>query len=146
MKASLDRLGVDCIDVYYIHGWDQETPVSETLETLSRLADVGKIAHVGWSNTTGWQLQRIISTAQAEGFVSPVVFQPQYNLLDRHIEWGCFRAAWRQAWEWPLGRHSVADGSPASTNATRFRLVHLRLGEDPNRGVEAYDARYTDRT
>ncbi len=53
---SLDRLGVECLDMFSVHGWDPYTPVEETLDTLSTLVRQGKIHHLGWSNTTGWQV------------------------------------------------------------------------------------------
>jgi aryl-alcohol dehydrogenase-like predicted oxidoreductase len=146
VDASLDRLGLDAIDLYFVHGWDVATPVAETLDTLSALVRAGKIHHLGWSNVTGWQLQQIIDTADHGGFVRPVVVQPQYSLLDRHIEvevLPCCLAGGLSITPWgPLGGGWLTgkyrpDARP--TGATR-------LGEDPDRGVEAYDVRNTERT
>lgn len=146
VNASLERLGVDAIDLYFVHGWDQETPVAETLDTLSGLVRAGKIHSVAWSNVTGFQLQEIITTAALGGFVSPVAVQPQYNLLDRGIEvevLPCCLSAGLSITPWsPLGGGWLTgkyqrDAQP--TGATR-------LGEDPTRGVEAYDARNNERT
>lgn len=146
VEASLRRLGVDHLDVYFVHGWDRDTPVEETLDTLSALVRQGKIHHLGWSNTTGWQLQRIITTARLGGFVTPIVFQPQYNLLDRHIEWEVLPACLEEGlaltpWSplgggWLTGKYR-RDAPPSGPT---------RLGDDPNRGVEAYEGRNTDRT
>ncbi len=86
VERSLKRLKRDAIDLFYVHGWDEHTPVEETLDTLGDLVKSGKIHNIGWSNVTGWQLQKIVSTAQFNRFPKPVVFQPQYNLLDRAIE------------------------------------------------------------
>jgi aryl-alcohol dehydrogenase-like predicted oxidoreductase len=146
VDASLDRLGVDAIDLYFVHGWDEATPVAETLDTLSALVRAGKIHHLGWSNVTGWQLQQIVDTADHGGYVRPVVLQPQYSLLDRHIEievLPCCLANGLSITPWgPLGGGWLSgkyrpDARP--TGATR-------LGEDPNRGVEAYDIRNTPST
>lgn len=146
VDASLQRLGTDAIDTYLVHGWDDVTPLEETLDTLSHLVRSGKIHHLGWSNVTGWQLQRIITTAQLRGHVVPVAMQPQYNLLDRGIELEVLPVC-REAglavlpWSplgggWLTGKY-VRDQPPRGAT---------RLGEDPHRGVEAYDARNTDFT
>ena len=146
VEASLARLGVDAIDVYLVHGWDQHTPLEETLDALSALVRAGKIHHIGWSNVTGWQLQRIITTARLGGYVMPVAVQPQYNLLDRGIELEVLPVCREEGlgllpWSplgggWLTGKYS-RDQRPQGPT---------RLGEDPERGVEAYDVRNTDRT
>ena len=144
--ASLQRLGVDAIDLYFVHGWDQDTPVDETLDALTGLVRSGHIRHVGWSNVTGWQLQRIVSTARLGGFVVPVALQPQYNLLDRGSEWDLIPCCLEEQlgvtpWSplgggWLTGKYRRDERPSGAT----------RLGDDPNRGVEAYDVRNEDRT
>jgi len=146
VDASLGRLGFDAIDLYFVHGWDDQTPVEETLDALSCLVREGKLHNVAWSNVTGWQLQEIVTTARLGGYVSPVAVQPQYNLLDRGIELEvlpCCLSAGLAVTPWsPLGGGWLTgkyrrDAQP--TGATR-------LGDDPTRGVEAYDTRNTERT
>lgn len=146
VEASLKRLQVDAIDVYFIHGWDRYTDVAETLATLSDLVRAGKLHNIAWSNVTGWQLQKIVSTAISGGFPSPIALQPQYNLLERGIEIevlpccldaGIALTPWSPlGGGWLTGKYS-ADVRPSGAS---------RLGEDPNRGVEAYDLRNTKRT
>ena len=146
VERSLERLGTDTIDLYLVHGWDRDTPVRETLAALGDLVAAGRIHDVGWSNVTGWQLQKILSTAEAEGLPRPVVVQPQYNLLDRGIEWellpccldaGVAVTPWSPlGGGWLTGKYS-GDARPSGAS---------RLGEDPDRGVEAYDLRNTSRT
>ncbi len=146
VDASLNRLGIDHIDLYFIHGWDQETPVAETLETLTDLAAAGKIGRVGWSNLTGYQFGTIVTTARLAGLTGPDVIQLQYNLLDRTIEHELLpycldTGITSQAWSplgggWLTGKYRQDRRPDGAT----------RLGEDPNRGVEAYDKRNTDRT
>jgi aryl-alcohol dehydrogenase-like predicted oxidoreductase len=146
VDASLDRLGVDALDLYFVHGWDAVTPVAETLDTLTSLVRAGKIHHLGWSNVTGWQLATIMTTAELGGFVVPCAVQPQYNLLDRGIETELLPCCLDEdlavtPWSplgggWLTGKYRP-DERPAGAT---------RLGEDPNRGVEAYDVRNTDRT
>jgi aryl-alcohol dehydrogenase-like predicted oxidoreductase len=146
VDASLDRLGIDAIDLYFVHGWDQHTPVTETLDTLAGLVRAGKIHAIGWSNVTGWQLARIVTEARHGGLIPPCVLQPQYNLLDRGIELEVLPccldhdisiAPWSPlGGGWLTGKYS-RDGRPTGTS---------RLGDDPDRGVEAYDGRNTEST
>ena len=141
VDASLRRLGVDCIDLYQVHSWDPLTPVEETLRTLDDLVRAGKIRYVGLSNYTGWQVQKAVAVAAAQGLEVPVTLQPQYNLLVREVEWeivpSCLDAGlgllpWSPlGGGWLTGKYR-RDERP--TGATR-------LGEDPDRGVEAYDRR-----
>ncbi|MEM1378550.1 MAG: aldo/keto reductase [Pseudomonadota bacterium] len=146
VDASLSRLQVEAIDLYFVHGWDKDVPVLETLQTLTDVVAAGKIHHIAWSNVTGWQLQKIISTAEAHGLVKPVALQPQYNPLDRAIEWEVMPCAMENGlsltpWSplgggWLTGKYSAQKQPEGAT----------RLGEDPQRGVEAYDKRNTERT
>lgn len=146
VDASLTRLGVDAIDLYFVHGWDDAVPVAETLDTLSSLVRAGKIHHLGWSNVTGWQLATIMTTARLGGHVEPCVVQPQYNLLDRGIEvevLPCCRDEGLATTPWsPLGGGWLTGKYQRDERPTG----ETRLGEDPDRGVEAWDRRNTDRT
>ncbi len=146
LDASLRRLGVDTVDLYQAHAWDEHTPIDETLRTMDGFVRAGKIGYYGFSNFTGWQLTKAVHRAQALGLAAPVTLQPQYNLLVREIEWEVVPAtldAGMGLLPWsPLGGGWLSgkyrrDQRP--TGATR-------LGEDPNRGVEAYDRRNVDRT
>ena len=146
VDASLDRLGVEAIDLYFVHGWDDVTPVAETLDTLAAQVRAGKIHALGWSNVTGWQLAEILLEARHRGLIAPCVLQPQYNLLDRGIELevlpccldhGLALTPWSPlGGGWLTGKYA-RDERPTGDS---------RLGDDPNRGVEAYDRRNTDRT
>lgn len=146
VDASLRRLGIDAIDLYSVHGWDDQTPIVDTLDTLTTLVRAGKIHHIGWSNVTGWQLEKIMTTAHMAGFALPVALQPQYNLLDRSIEvevLPCALANGLSVTPWsPLGGGWLT----GKYRATQRPTGPTRLGDDPNRGVEAYDTRNTDRT
>lgn len=145
-EASLRRLGVDTIDLYQVHAWDPETPLDETLETLNELVTAGKVRQIGVSNYTAWQLQRAIVTARYRGWAPIVSLQPKYSLLSRDIELELLPLCLEEdvgvlPWSplgggWLTGKYTP-DERP--TGATR-------LGENPARGVEAYDLRNTDRT
>src|ERR1700733_1194044 len=93
LNKSLDRLGVETIDLYQLHASDMHTPVEETLSFLDEAVKAGKIHYIGLSNFTGWQLQLFVSTAKAMGMQVPVTLQPQYSLLSREIEWEVIPAA-----------------------------------------------------
>ncbi|RJS93700.1 aldo/keto reductase [Salinisphaera sp. Q1T1-3] len=93
LDASLERLGVETIDLYQLHGTDPLTPMEETLAFLDDAVRAGKIHHIGLSNFNGWEIQRMASTAQAMNLTVPSALQPQYNLLSREIEWEIVPAA-----------------------------------------------------
>lgn len=141
LDASLRRLGVDHVDLYQVHAWDPVTPLEETLGALDDAVRAGKVDYVGLSNYTGWQLQRAVGLAEQHGLSRPVTLQPQYNLLVREIEWEIVPACEANGlgllpWSplgggWLTGKYRP-DQRPSGAT---------RLGEDPERGVEAYDRR-----
>jgi aryl-alcohol dehydrogenase (NADP+) len=84
--ASLRRLGTDFIDLYYIHRWDAETPIDETLSAFDDLRRAGKIRYAGCSNVAAYQLMDALWTADRERTIRFDAVQPRYNLLYRQIE------------------------------------------------------------
>lgn len=141
LDASLARLGVDVVDLYQVHAWDPWTPLEETLETLDSFVRAGKVHNVGLSNFTGWQLQKAVDLADAGGLSRPVTLQPQYSLLVREIEWEIVPAAEENGlgllpWS-PLGGGWLSGKYTRDTAPTGA----TRLGENPERGVEAYARR-----
>ena len=141
LDASLRRLGVECIDLYQVHAWDPLTPLEETLRTLDSMVRAGKIRYVGLSNYTGWQVQKAVAVARAHGLELPVTLQPQYNLLVREVEWevvpSCLDAGLGLLPWSPLGGGWLTGKYSRDVRPTG----DTRLGEDPDRGVEAYDRR-----
>lgn len=85
-EASLQRLGVDVIDLFQLHVWDDETPVEETLEALETLVQQGKVQHIGCSNWSAWQLAKALLMARDSGAARMQSVQPPYNLVQREIE------------------------------------------------------------
>jgi len=144
LDASLSRLGVDHVDLYQLHAWDAVTPIDETLRFLDDAVTAGKISYYGFSNYLGWQLTKAVHVAKAHGWAPPVTLQPQYNLLVRDIEHEIVPAAldagigllpWSPlAGGWLSGKYT-RDQAP--TGATR-------LGENPTRGMEAWEQRNAD--
>jgi aryl-alcohol dehydrogenase-like predicted oxidoreductase len=141
LDASLRRLGVDAVDLYQVHAFDPLTPLDETLRFLDDAVRAGKVRYLGLSNFTGWQLQKAVDIAEFRGLSRPVTLQPQYNMLVREIEWEIVPAAQSAGlgllpWSplgggWLTGKYRREERPAGAT----------RLGEDPDRGVEAYDRR-----
>jgi len=141
LDASLRRLQTEWIDLYQVHAHDPLTPIEETLRFLDEAVTAGKIGYVGLSNFTGWQLQQAVDVARHYHWSVPVTLQPQYNLLVREVEWEIVPASIANGlgllpWSplgggWLTGKYS-RDERPAGAT---------RLGENPDRGVEAYDRR-----
>ena len=141
LDASLGRLGVERIDLYQMHAWDALTPIEETLRFLDDATRAGKIAYYGFSNFLGWQVTKAVHVARALRLAPPVTLQPQYNLLVRDIEHeivpACLDAGIGLLPWSPLGGGWLAgkyarDVPPSGAT---------RLGENPKRGMEAYEAR-----
>ncbi|MFI2857199.1 aldo/keto reductase family protein [Paenibacillus sp. JSM ZJ436] len=84
--ASLKRLGMDYIDIYYCHRFHQDTPVQETLRALDDLVRSGKVLYVGVSMWTAAQLEEALAVADRLLLDRIVVNQPLYNMFDREIE------------------------------------------------------------
>ena len=85
-EASLKRLGVDCIDVYYVHAPDASTPIEETLRALDDLVRAGKVHYLACSNFRAWQLCEALWTSDKLNLNRFVCTQPLYNLVNRDIE------------------------------------------------------------
>jgi aryl-alcohol dehydrogenase-like predicted oxidoreductase len=141
LDSSLRRLGVEQIDLYQLHAWDPITPLEETLRFLDDSVRSGKIAYYGFSNFLGWQLTKAVHVARANGWSPPVTLQPQYSLLVREIEAEIVPASLDAGigllpWSplgggWLSGKYK-RDEPPAGAT---------RLGENPTRGMEAWQAR-----
>jgi aryl-alcohol dehydrogenase-like predicted oxidoreductase len=86
VEASLRRLNTDWIDLYQLHYPDEETPVEETLATLTDLVKEGKVRYIGCSNVAGWQVADAAWTASSAGLAGFISVQNEYSLLDRSIE------------------------------------------------------------
>ncbi|MEU8227040.1 aldo/keto reductase [Kribbella sp. NPDC048915] len=87
VDASLRRLGTDYIDLYQLHLWDDDTPLTESLQALDDLVRSGKVRYTGVSNFSGWQLQKAIDLCAQHGWAPLSSLQPLYTLLDREAEW-----------------------------------------------------------
>ena len=81
--ASLLRLGLDVIDLYYAHFADSSTPLEETAAAFDKLVKEGKVRAIGLSNYTPDRIREWFSIARKEGLTLPVALEPQYNLVYR---------------------------------------------------------------
>ncbi len=83
---SLTRLGMDYVDLYQIHRWDDATPIEETMEALHDIVKAGKARYIGASSMFAWQFARAQETARANGWTRFIAMQNQLNLLYREEE------------------------------------------------------------
>jgi len=109
LDGSLSRLGVDHIELWQVQGWDEETPLEETLSAMDHAVASGKVRYVGFSNINGWQLARTATLQNPLFGKSPITsIQSEYSLLNRSIEDEVLPASFELgvgvlAWS-PLGR------------------------------------------
>jgi aryl-alcohol dehydrogenase-like predicted oxidoreductase len=85
-ENSLQRLGVETIDLYYAHFDDTETPLAETLAGFAALIEEGKVRYIAASNYSGARLAEALEIAEREGLPRYVALQPHYNLMEREYE------------------------------------------------------------
>jgi aryl-alcohol dehydrogenase-like predicted oxidoreductase len=124
LDASLDRLGVEHVDLWQLHAWDQVTPWEETLAALDTAVQSGRVRYVGVSNYSGWMTGAVAAWQRAVPGRTPVVSnQVEYSLLQRGIEREVVPAAQELGvgllpWS-PLGRGVLTgkyrNGSPSDS-------------------------------
>jgi 1-deoxyxylulose-5-phosphate synthase len=123
---SLQRLGVDYVDLYQIHRWDPDTPIEETMEALHDVVKAGKARYIGASSMRAWQFAKAQHIAAMRGWTPFATMQNHYNLLDREEEREMLPLCADQGvgvlpWS-PLARGRLAAGRDRSTT---------RAGNDP---------------
>jgi aryl-alcohol dehydrogenase-like predicted oxidoreductase len=82
---SRKRLGMDCVDLLYLHQWNTDAPLDETFETLAGLIEQGKTRYIGVSNFAAWQVMKAQEAARRFG-IEIAMLQPMYNLVKRQVE------------------------------------------------------------
>jgi aryl-alcohol dehydrogenase-like predicted oxidoreductase len=104
VDKTLQRLGRDHLDLYYLHEWDGQTPLEESLGTMDSLVRAGKVRYYGVSNFTSWQLMKALMVCERNGFIKPIIQQiyytPQardaeYELIPVAIDQGIGTQVWR---------------------------------------------------
>lgn len=86
VEASLKRLGTEWIDVLFMHRWDQTVPLEETLRALEQLVSDGKVAYLGASNYSAWQVSKGLGISAKNNWPRFDVIQPMYSLVKRQVE------------------------------------------------------------
>src|SRR2546427_3535537 len=86
IDASLQRLGMDYVDLYQIHRWDNRTPIEETMEALHDVVRAGKARYIGASSMFAWQFAKAQHVAERNGWMQFVAMQNHYNLIYREEE------------------------------------------------------------
>lgn len=148
LEGSLTRLGTDYIDLWMVHGWDEVTPIEETLSALAAAQESGKVRYAGVSNFASWQLALAATTAEHRHGLALVANEVEYSLLARDEEQDAFAAAAAVgsgvlAWS-PLGRGVLTGkyrhGTPADSRGASPHLggfVREYLGRSQQRVVDA---------
>ncbi|OGM51314.1 hypothetical protein ABOM_000422, partial [Aspergillus bombycis] len=86
LNESLQELGTDCVDIYYLHGPDRTTPYADTVQALDKLYRQGKFKQLGLSNFSACEVAEIATMCNERGWVRPTIYQAVYNALTRGIE------------------------------------------------------------
>ncbi len=86
LHGSLKRLGMEYVDLYWLHAWDRLTPVEEVVGTLNDLIRAGRIRYYAFSDVPAWYAARAASLAECHGLSKPIALQLEYSLVERTIE------------------------------------------------------------
>jgi 1-deoxyxylulose-5-phosphate synthase len=133
IDASLTRLGVEYVDLYQIHRWDDETPIEETMAALHDVVQAGKARYIGASSMYAWQFAKAQHIAEAAGGTAFVSMQNHYNLVYREEEREMIPLCLDQGVEvipWsPLARGFLAGGRERGGERTTVRAGSDRVAE-----------------
>jgi len=124
IEGSLKRLGTEYLDLYFLHAWDQLTPIEEVLTTLDDLVRQGKVRHVGLSDVPAWYAARYQTLAEQHLKERLIALQLEYSLVERNIE--------RE--HLPLARELGMSIVPWSPLASGFLSGKYARTEDGGRG------------
>ncbi|WP_232660585.1 aldo/keto reductase [Pseudonocardia sp. TRM90224] len=86
LHETLRRLQTDHLDLYWLHNWDRNTPIEETMRALDDLVRAGTIRYLGFSNTPAWVTAQAQTSAVLRGWTPLVALQVEYSLLARTVE------------------------------------------------------------
>lgn len=86
LEDSLRRLNTGYLDVYFVHHFDENTPIEETLRGLEDAVRSGQVLYIGASNFAAWQVQKALGFSERRGWARFEVLQPMYNLVKRQAE------------------------------------------------------------
>lgn len=152
LDASLKRLGLDYIDLYFVHWWDFTTPVDEVHRALDDAIRAGKILHFGLSDVPAWAVSRMQTLSDLRGLAPVTAMQLEYSLVQRSIEREHIPMAKTfdigiTAWS-PLAG-GILSGKYTRTahaqGAKRMDSMQLQPLDDRNRGIAQTVDRASDR-
>lgn len=86
IDASLDRLGLDHVDLYQIHGWDSQTPMDEALRAMDDIVRTGRARYIGVSNWAAWQIMKALGISEKLGLEKFASLQAYYTIAGRDLE------------------------------------------------------------
>jgi aryl-alcohol dehydrogenase-like predicted oxidoreductase len=149
IEASLRRLKTDYIDLYWMHIWDQMTPVEEVMRAFDDLVRQGKVLYIGVSDAPAWWISRANTIAELRGWTQFVGLQIEYSLIERTIERELVPMAKALklglvAWS-PLaggllsGKYHSKKGAGDARYSSEMTKGFLRTGERPDRIVAALE-------
>ncbi|HEY0791624.1 MAG TPA: aldo/keto reductase [Chthoniobacterales bacterium] len=137
VEASLKRLGTDYLDLYWLHIWDQITPVEEVMRAFDDLVRAGKVLYVGVSDAPAWVVAKSNTLAELRGWTRYVGLQIEYSLLERTVERELVPMAHDQqmtvlAWS-PL-RNGVLTGKYLPENVKQSEAEGARMHSEMMKG------------
>jgi aryl-alcohol dehydrogenase-like predicted oxidoreductase len=132
VEKSLRRLQTNHIDLYYVHRWDDLTPIEETLRVLDDFVRMGKVRYIGASAYASWQLAHANVLAELRGWTAFVVVQSEYHMLERSVE--------REVL--PYCRAHGVGFVPYYPLAGGFLTGKYKRGEPPPPGSRAEEGKY----
>ncbi|KKY37960.1 putative aflatoxin b1 aldehyde reductase member 2 [Diaporthe ampelina] len=86
ITSSLNELGSDSVDIFYLHAPDRSVPYEDTLAEVNKFYQEGKFKQLGLSNYAAWEVAEICTIAKERGWVRPSIYQAMYNVITRDIE------------------------------------------------------------
>ncbi len=146
LEASLRRLKTDYIDLYWLHIWDQMTPVEEVMRAFDDLVRQGKVLYIGVSDAPAWWIAQANTLAELRGWTRFIGLQIEYSLIERTVErelvpmakaFNLGLVAWSPLAGGLLSGKYHSDGAKDARYATEMAKAFQRTGERPDRIVAA---------
>jgi len=143
IDGSLKRLGMDYVDLYQIHRYDEHTPIEETLEALHDVVKAGKALYIGASSMYAWQFANMLATQRLHGWTRFVSMQNHYNLVYREEEREMFPLCAAEGigvipWS-PLARGFLAGNRKRGSKDASLREQHDGYGHSLYYADSDYD-------
>ncbi len=142
LHESLRRLRTDYLDLYWLHNWDRNTPIEETLRTLDDLVRSGQIRYVGFSNVPAWVTAQAQTMAVLRGWTPLIALQVEYSLLARTVEGEIAPFALDQGialTPWSPLRNGFLSGKYRRDSAVRDSVRHVHVGGPSDAEFEVLD-------